>query len=555
MNPKIKLKNLTRCPDHPEAVASQWVGIKSRPSLIGALFSVLLLFSPQAVLHAQTSSPRPNIVFILADDVGWRDLGCYGTRFYETPNIDRLAERGVRFVNAYAANPFCSPTRASILTGLYPARIGLTSASGHAEGVNLQKQLFPSRPPRYRLITPRPITRLDTSYLTMAEAFKREGYATAHIGKWHLGSEPYSPLQQGYDRDIPHTSAAFPPLPDPPVSNKYSGGGGYINSPLISRSGLPVRANEHLEDRMAEEAANWIRSNRSRPFFLSYWAFSAHGPHGGKADYINAFQDKSQADEPQRNPVYAAMVKSLDDAVGRIIETLDNLNLTNQTIIVFTSDNGGQISPIKKVKANQPWYQIPVTSNDPLRGGKGSIWEGGTRVPAIISYPGTVPTNKVSAALLSSVDYYPTLVALCGLRLPDLKLDGVSQRRALLKASISPSKQLVSAKVPPKNSPRTEIYNIYAHGEQPAASVRVGDLKLVRFFCRNKDFSDHFEMYDLSKDPGEKVNIFPDSQQGESLQDKLSIWLEHTGAILPIRNPQWNGAGPTADGEHDNQEP
>ena len=461
--------------------------------------------------EATAADQPPNVVFILADDLGWRDLASYGSRFYETPNLDRLAARGVRLSNAYAANPYCSPTRASILTGLYPARIGLVSASAHSAKVNLKKQLYASRPADHRLIPPQPVTRLGTDRVTLARVFKAAGYATGHFGKWHLGEAPYDPVQQGFDVDIPHTSAGGPP-------------GGYLDSSLIAKAGLPVRPGEHLEDRMAAEAAAWIKANKDRPFLLNYWAFSVHGPWQGKPDYVSVFSNKADPSYDQRHPVYAAMVKSLDDAMGRLLTTLDELKLTERTIIVFTSDNGAVVRPDKRPGPGAAWANVPLTSNAPLREGKGSIYEGGTRVPTIITWPPALPAGRTSEALFSSVDFFPTLLELCGLPIPEgAKFDGVSQVAALKNEA----------------APREAIYNYYPYGES-AASVRRGNWKLIRFFCANPDFSDRIELYDLAADSGETRNLAGDApEKARELQGLLANWLQQTEAVIPIANPAW----------------
>jgi len=454
----------------------------------------------------------PNIVFILADDLGWTDLACYGSTYYKTPNIDRLAERGISFSNAYSANPFCSPTRASILTGLYPARIGFLSASGHSSNTNVEKKLREGPQPTRRLLTPLPVTRLKTEYATIAEVYKAAGYATGHFGKWHLGPEPYSPLEQGFDIDIPHVNSGWPL-------------GGYLDSStLMKRAGLPVRQNEHVEDRMAEEAVKWMRANKDRPFFLNYWAFSVHGPWEGKADYVETFAADMDSDNPQRHPVYAAMVKSMDEAVGRLLTTLDELGLRDNTIVVFTSDNGGVVRPAKKIA---PIYKdLPVTSNAPLREGKGSIYEGGSRVPMVVSWPGEFKTAASTDALFSSIDFFPTLLDACGLQKPEgLNFDGVSQLSVL-----KGGEQITDT-----------FYNSYPFGTEIACSVRQGDWKLIRFFCGSEDFTDRYELYDLKNDIGETCDVHAENmKRAEKLKKKLDDWLKDTESVLPIPNPNYN---------------
>jgi arylsulfatase A-like enzyme len=479
------------------------------------LFVQALMFCLVTEACAKTSqdlNPSPNVVFILADDLGWSDLGCYGSEFYDTPNIDRLAERGIRFTNAYSANPFCSPTRASILTGIYPARIGLLSASGHSTKFNVEKKLREKRPSTYRAITPQPITRLKTEYTTIAEVFKGAGYTTGHFGKWHLGPEPYSPFEQGFDVDIPHVNSGGPP-------------GGYLDaSNIMGSAGLPVRPNEHVEDRMAEEAIKWMDQNKDKPFFLNYWAFSVHSPWEGKPDYIERFSNGLNTDNPQRHPVYAAMIKSMDDAVGRLIGAIDELGLSDNTIIVFTSDNGGVVKNAKNVSSL--YQDIPVTSNAPLREGKGSIYEGGSRVPTIVSWAGKIKAASSTDALLSSIDFFPTLLEACGLAKPvNLKFDGISQL-SVLKGG---------------QSVCDVIYNQYPFSYNPAASIRQGNWKLIRFFCGKDDFTDRYELYDLKNDIGETNDLYSENdQRAKSLAKMLDDWLKDTESVIPIPNPDYD---------------
>ena len=318
--------------------------------------ALLLAIQAGAVgsLHAQENSRPPNVVFILADDLGWMDTSLYGSKFYETPHIDALAERGMMFTNAYAAAAICSPTRASILTGLHPARIGMTTPSGHVEAVVLEKRLRPRARENQPALSAESVTRLKLEYFTLAEALNAAGYETAHFGKWHLGREPYDPYQQGFGIDLPHT-----PGPGP--------SGGYLGPwrfwPGEGRDG------EHIEDRMAAEAARFMRDKRDRPFFLNYWCFSVHAPVQGKPELVEKYRSKADPDSPQRNPINGAMVESLDDAVGTLIGTIDDLGIADNTIIVFFSDNGGMVHRFDG--------GVVVTSNAPLsfrvrcQGGRG----------------------------------------------------------------------------------------------------------------------------------------------------------------------------------------
>ena len=270
----------------------------SRRSFLAAAASPLLA--------AAAPARRPNVVFILADDLGWRDTALYGSTYYETPNIDRLATRGMMFRNAYAASPLCSPTRSSIMTGLYPARIGITTPVCHLPEVVLEQTVQATAPPAQKALTPNSVTRLKLEYVTLAESFKAAGYRTAHFGKWHLGREPYDPLHQGFDADLPHT-----PAPGPV--------GGYLGGPwkFWPDQGKP---GDHIEDRMAEEAEKFIRANKGAPFYLNYWAFSVHSPWQAKPTLLEKYKRKADPGNPQHNPVYAAMVESLDTAIGRVVK-------------------------------------------------------------------------------------------------------------------------------------------------------------------------------------------------------------------------------------------
>jgi arylsulfatase A-like enzyme len=455
---------------------------------------------------------KPNVVFILADDLGWSDTTLFGTtKFYETPNLDRLAKRGMTFVNAYAANPLCSPTRASIMTGLYPARVGMTQAAGHVPKVQLKARLVAEAQPYQPALQVKSVSRLKTDYYTLAEAFRDAGYRTGHFGKWHLGAEPYSPLEHGFDVDVPHY-----PGPGP--------AGGYIAPwkypPELKFTGQP---GEHIEDRMCEEAIQFLKTNQDRPFFLNYWAFSIHTPFGGKAKLIEKYRAKANPQDPQRTPVYAAMVQSLDENVGRLLDALDELKLTDNTILVFFSDNGGNM--YDRVDG------IPPTSNRPLRDGKASNYEGGTRVPCIVVWPGKVKPGSRSEAFLSSVDWYPTLLEMTGVQPKEpVRFDGVNQTPALLGAGM----------------PRDTVFTYFPHyvqatGALPATAARRGDWKLIRFYCDNPDQSDRFELYNLSDDIGETKNRAAEKPElVKELNALIDDFHKDTGALIPAKNPAFD---------------
>lgn len=477
------------------------------------------------------SADRPNIVFILADDLGWRDVGCFGSTFHETPNIDRLATRGLKLTQAYAASPLCSPTRSSILTGQYPARIGITAPVCHVQQVQLERRLVAGRQPTVKVLNADSLTRFKPEYFTLAEALKEAGYATAHFGKWHLGhnlkpDDHYEPKEQGFDSDFPHTPAAAGP------------GGGYL-APwrFIKNPPLEAKPGEHIEDRMSAEAAKFIRAHKDQPFFVNYWAYSVHSPWNARRDCIEHFKTKADEQNPQHNPLYAAMVKSLDDGVGRLLAAVDEAGLAERTIIVFFSDNGGWAFPPKTTDP-EGFEKIPATSNLPLRSGKASLYEGGTREPCIVLWPGKAKPGATSDALFQSVDWYPTLLAMCGLQpRAGLKLDGFDQ----------------SGMLQGQPSPRDRVFCHFPHGSAnqaaqipgflPGTYVRRGDWKLIRFFADNDDGSDRLELFNLKDDIGETKNLAADQPElARELNELISGFLRDTEAVVPIRNPNPNPA-------------
>ncbi len=473
---------------------------------------------------ASTTPLPPNIVFILADDLGWRDTGVYGSTFHQTPNIDRLARRGVRFTNAYAANPLCSPTRCSILTGLYPGRVGVTTPSCHVLEAKLEITLPDHDRPDHKMIEPSSATRLKTTFPTLVKTLKQGGYVTGHFGKWHLGREPYSARDHGFDVDLPHYPGPGPARYLAPW--RFDAALNFVG-----------RAGEHIEDRMGQEAVKFIRENKDRPFYLNYWAFSVHGPWEAKKELIQEYKAKAKPGAPQRNPVYAAMVHSLDDAVGTLLDTLDELGLSERTIVVFFSDNGG-VHWLDDRMRQQFGLESPPTSNAPLRGGKATLYEGGTREPCIVVWPGRTRPDSISEALLSSVDWYPTLLEMAAVQRASGQLfDGVSQVPALL--GTGEPREYAFCYFP---------YYVDATGNIAGVWARRGDYKLIRFFGDNPDYSDRFELYNLKQDIGETKNLageMPDRVKG--LNELIDQHLEEIHAPIPRPNPAYRPAsGPSA---------
>ncbi len=467
------------------------------------------------VTAASFAADKPNLIFILADDLGWADTTLYGhTKFYHTPNIERLAKRGMTFTRAYSTSPLCSPTRSSIMTGLSPARTGITVPNCHEPKVVLEATPGTKAPPDKKSIPPVPVTRLKTEYRTLAEALKDAGYATGHFGKWHLGPEPYSPLQQGFDVDIPHW-----PGPGP--------AGSYV-APWKFKDfdADPGEPNQHIEDRMAKEAVAFMTKHQREPFYLNYWMFSVHAPFDAKKALIEKYWGRVNPNDPQRSPTYAAMVESMDAAVGTLLDALDHLGLAERTIIVFYADNGGNM--YNEIDGTTP------TSNAPLRGGKATVFEGGIRVPCVVSWPGLVAPGTRSDAIIQSTDFYPTL------------LDGLSLQSAAGQhfdgTSIIPALQ-------GQPLPRKAIFTYFPHDPgvpdwlPPAVAVHSGDWKLIRIFHGGEHGAHRWKLFNLRDDLSEKNDLAArEPARVQELDALITAFLADTKAVVPVPNPDFDPA-------------
>jgi arylsulfatase A-like enzyme/predicted esterase len=467
------------------------------------MFASLLLTVEVAAFTADRPS-RPNIVFILMDDLGWADLGCNGSEFYETPNIDRLASQGMRFTDAYAACNCCSPTRASVLTGKYPARLRLTD------------WIPGSSFPRAKLRPPDWKQELPFEEVTLAEALKPADYVTAAVGKWHLGKEPFLPQNQGFDINIAGNHSGAPGSyfwpyghGDPAKTNRYHGGA----VPDVFAGG---KEGEYLTDRLTDEALAFIEANRDRPFLLYFAHYAVHTPLQAKPELIAKYRAKLRPGLKQNNPTYAAMVESMDQSVGRLMEKLEALGITEKTVIFFTSDNGGYSG--YGGKPGGTW-------NAPVRDGKGSSREGGHRVPLIIRWPGGTQAGSVCREPVISPDFYPTILEMTGTpgdQQHNAKVDGVSLV-PLLKQTGKPARDAIYWHYP--------HYNVFP--EKPYGAVRQGDFKLIEFYEDNR-----VELYNLKNDLSEKTNLagqMPDLVA--TLRGKLAAWRKSVGAQMPLPNP------------------
>lgn len=459
---------------------------------------------------------KPNILFILIDDLGWRDLTCYGSSFYETPNLDRLAGEGMTFTNAYASCPVCSPTRASILSGKYPARVGITQyIPGKTEG-KLKDVPY--------------LHYLPLEEKSIASSLREHGYQTWHVGKWHLGDDDFLPDQHGFDTNIAGCHWGWP-----------EGEGRYFspyNMPHLTNG----PKGEYLTDRLTEEALNLIdRRDPDKPFFLHLSHYAVHTPMMAPEHLIDKYREKArrlgldQVDPIvegdffsclhkshmrierrvlQSHPIYAAMVENLDTNLGRVFAKLDELALRDNTLVVFTSDNGGLSTA-----------ESSPTCNHPLAEGKGWCYEGGTRVCQIVRWPSVVELGSTCDTPVTSTDFYPTFLEACGADLmPDQHVDGVSLMPLLQQNG---------------GIDRDAIFWHYPHysnqGGKPASSIRSGNWKLIEHFE-----TDTCELFDLASDISETTNLVEQQPQiAQQLHARLKDWQKEIEAAIPQPNPGW----------------
>lgn len=470
----------------------------NRPLYHFRILCLLLLAALSLPVGARAAaSDKPlNVVLILVDDLGWTDFGCFGSKFYQTPNLDRLAKEGMKFTSAYAACTVCSPTRAAMMTGRYPARLHITDwIAGHNR-------------PYAKLKIPDWTMHLPLEEVTIAEMMKTKGYATASIGKWHLGPEPFYPDKQGFDINLGGTDRGQPPS--------------YFSPYKIATlpDGPP---GEFLTDRESAEACKFIEANKDKPFFIYLPHHAVHTPIQAKPDVIKKYQGAVPAGSRQDNPVYAALVESVDDSVGTIMKKLAELKLDERTVILLTGDNGGLSGTVNA----QGWRKGP-TDNSPLRLGKGSAYEGGVRVPMIVKWPGVTKPGSVSDTPVITVDFYPTILDITGIQLPKgIALDG---------ESFVP---LLHGKDKLK---RDAIYWHYPHyhpgSATPYSAVRKGDYKLIQFFE-----DDHVELYNLKKDISEQNDLAgTEAKKVAELRKQLDDWRTSVGAQIPTPNPNYDEA-------------
>lgn len=464
------------------AIASlSWNGL-----LTQCLF-IFFLFYP-SVGRAQDP---PNIVFVLADDLGYTDLGYSGSRYYETPNIDRLAAEGIVFTNHHHCQN-CTPTRAALMSGQHPARTGIYTVGG------IERFDWSSRPLR----PVENLTRLPLNLSTIADQLKKAGYKTGMFGKWHIGTnEKYHPKFRGFDEAIETSGKHFDFETDPAVT--YPGG-------------------QYLADFLTDQAIGFIERNHQQPFFLYLPHFGVHSPHQAKPQWIEHFRDKPSV-EGHHNPTYAAMIASVDESVGRILEQLDTLGIAENTIVLFASDNGGVGGYVREgIKQGGD-----ITDNAPLRSGKGSLYEGGTRVPLIARWPKKIAPNSSLAEPTIHVDLYPTLLELAKAPKPNQTLDGQSLVPWMIDPTMPWTRDAIFQHFPG--------YLGAGQGKwrtTPVSTILAGNFKLMEFLEDG-----HLELYDLEKDIGETKNLLEEFPAvAKSLHERLVGWREVVGAKMPTKN-------------------
>ncbi|MBI5687088.1 MAG: sulfatase [Verrucomicrobia bacterium] len=438
--------------------------------LAGWMWLIAALVSSNVCLAAESSPPKPNIVFILADDLGINDLGCYGRREHHTPHLDAMAAAGMRFTSAYCAQPICSPSRAAIMTGKNPARLHLTT-------------YLPGRPdcPSQKLLHPVIRQQLPLEEKTLAEYLKPAGYVSACIGKWHLGGKGFGPAEQGFD-------VVYAGRPNTTPSETEGGKGEYD---------------------LTAQALKFIEENRSRPFFLYLGHNTPHIPYAAKEPLVAKNRKAFE-------PVYAAVIETMDDVVGLVLATLDALGIAGNTLVIFTSDNGGLHVPELKHEK--------ITHNTPYRAGKGFLHEGGLRIPLIVRWPGRVPAGRVVTSPVVNSDWAPTLLEMCGLPVPS-GLDGVSLAPLLAGG----------------DAPRRALFWHFPHynnqGGQPDGAVRDGDWKLIEYY------EGRIELFNLARDASELNNLAASQpERVKQLRAKLAAWRDATGVQTNTPNPKFDAA-------------
>ncbi len=478
----------------------------------GVLLAVAALSSCHADRGAtgEETNNRPNIIIITADDLGWSDLACYGSDLHKTPNLDKLAKQSLRFTNAYAAASICTPTRASLMTGKYPARLNMTIWREWATNQQFDQLLLP----------PDVEENLPQEEETIAEVLKKAGYLTAHVGKWHIGDAANYPEIHGFDIKAGCTVWGCPPSYFYPYRGNIYDSERYVSGLGTDNSGdyFTARDGEYLTDRLTDEALKIMEDAGDTPLFLNMSYYTVHTPIEGKPEHVKKFSSKIKEDMHHQNAKYAAMVYSLDENIGRILKKIDKLGQKENTLLIFISDNGG---------LTLSWDDQVVTNNYPLKSGKGSLYEGGIRIPMMIRYPGTTEPGTVCNQAVSTIDIYPTITDI--LKIPqseqNSKPDGISLQSLLQNPELQLDRKFLYWHYP----------HYYLPVTSPVSSIRHGDWKLLEYFEDG-----HVELYNLEDDPKEEFDLsknFPG--RAWELQRELEKWRSDVDAQLPTLNPEF----------------
>jgi len=455
-------------------------------TIIGLLCVLSLLAGPTRAAN------RPNIVFILADDLGWSDTATYGSKYYETPNLDRLAAQGLKFTNYHNCTN-CQPTRAALLTGQYGARTGVYTVGG------INRFDWQSRP----LKPVDNVEQLPLDRLTIAQQLKSAGYATGIFGKWHLGQQgAFHPGQRGFDEAIVTMGQHF----------------NFNTQPKVD-----VPPGVYLADWLTDKSIDFIRRHKEKPFFLYLPHFGVHSPFQAQKELIARFKDKPTAGG-HNDPTYAAMIYSVDESVGRVMKTLDELGLAENTVLIFSSDNGGVGGYVREgiKKAGD------VTDNAPLRSGKGSLYEGGTRTPLVVRWPGVTPAGKVCDTPAIHVDLFPTFLEIAAAKAPEKQtLDGESLVPLLRDPTAALKRQAIYQHFPGYLGAGADTWRT-----TPVGTIHAGDWKLMEFFEDGR-----LELYNLRQDLGETKNLAEQMpEKVKELRDQMTAWRKSINAPMPTPN-------------------
>jgi arylsulfatase A-like enzyme len=460
----------------------------SNPAILLAYF-----FGWTAFFHAShVSAAPPNVVFILADDLGYSDMACYGSKYYETPNLDKLAQQGLRFTDAHTCGLNCQPTRAALMTGQYGPRTGVYTVGG------IDRFDWQSRP----LKPVDNVTQLDLNKKTVADCLAANGYKTGMFGKWHLGGDAaHHPSKRGFAEAIESAGKHFDFKTNP--ATDYPQG-------------------QYYADFLTDKAVDFITRHKDEPFFLYVPHYGVHSPHDAKPELIARFKDKAGS-QGHDNPAYAAMIYSVDESVGRIVAKLDELKLSDNTLVIFSSDNGG-VGGYGELGTGKG-----ITENIPLRGGKGMLYDGGHRVPFIARWPGKIPAGKTTDKQIISVDLLPTLVDVTKSVAPAKQpLDGTS----LLPLFVSGGESGLAERAIYWHFPGYLGQGTNSWRTTPGSAIRAGDWKLIEYFEDG-----HLELYNLASDIGEKKNLAKEQpEKAQELLAKLQTWRKEVSAPMPTKN-------------------